>query len=81
MIGLSRSYARVLAKEGITVNVISPALVATEMVTANPLIKPDLIPMGRFGEIGEVADVAVMLAGNAFITGQTLGVNGGLHLG
>jgi 3-oxoacyl-[acyl-carrier protein] reductase len=81
MIGLSRSYARVLAKEGITVNVISPALVATEMVTANPLIKPDLIPMGRFGEIGEVADVAVMLAGNAFITGQTVGVNGGLHLG
>jgi 3-oxoacyl-[acyl-carrier protein] reductase len=51
------------------------------MVTANPLIKPDLIPMGRFGEIGEVADVAVMLAGNAFITGQTVGVNGGLHLG
>lgn len=81
MIGLSRSYARVLAKEGITVNVISPALIATEMVTANPMIKPDMIPMGRFGESGEVADVAVMLAGNAFITGQTIGVNGGLHVG
>ena len=81
MIGLTRSYARLLAKEGITVNVIAPALIATEMVTANPAVKPDLIPMGRFGESEEVADVAVMLAGNAFITGQTIGVNGGLYLG
>lgn len=81
MIGLTRSYARLLAKEGITVNVISPALIATEMVTANPMIKPDMIPMGRFGEMEEIADVALMLAGNAFITGQTLGVNGGLYLG
>lgn len=81
MIGLTRSYARLLAKEGITVNVISPALIATEMVTANPMIKPDMIPMGRFGEMDEIADVAVMLAGNEFITGQTLGVNGGLYLG
>jgi 3-oxoacyl-[acyl-carrier protein] reductase len=81
MIGLSKSYARLLAKEGVTVNVISPALVATEMVVGNPAVKPDLIPMGRFGEVQEVADVAVMLAGNGFITGQTIGVNGGLHLG
>ncbi|HLK50088.1 MAG TPA: 3-oxoacyl-ACP reductase FabG [Bryobacteraceae bacterium] len=81
MIGLTRSYARLLVKEGITVNAISPALIATEMVTASPAIKPDLIPMGRFGELEEVAEVAVMLAGNAFITGQTLGVNGGLYLG
>src|SRR5581483_2453857 len=81
MIGLTRSYARLLAKEGITVNAISPALVATEMLTSNPAIKPDMIPMGRFGEMAEVADVAVMLAGNGFITGQTIGVNGGLYLG
>jgi 3-oxoacyl-[acyl-carrier protein] reductase len=81
MIGLTRSYARLLAKEGITVNAISPALVATEMLTSNPSIKPDMIPMGRFGEMTEVADVAVMLAGNGFITGQTIGVNGGLYLG
>lgn len=80
MIGLTRSYARLLAKEGITVNVIAPALIATEMVSSNPSVKPDMIPIGRFGETGEVADVAVMLAGNAFITGQTIGVNGGLHL-
>ncbi len=81
MIGLTRSYARLLAKEGVTVNVISPALVATDMVVANPAIKPDLIPMGRFGDVQEVAEVAVMLAKNGFITGQTIGVNGGLYMG
>ena len=80
MIGLTRSYARVLAKEGITVNVITPALVATEMVTSNPVAKPDMIPIGRFGEVEEVADVALMLAGNAYITGQTINVNGGYYM-
>ncbi len=80
MLGLTRSYARVLAKEGITVNAITPALVATEMVRSNPVAKPDMIPIGRFGEIEEVADVVVMLAGNAFITGQTINVNGGYYM-
>jgi 3-oxoacyl-[acyl-carrier protein] reductase len=80
MIGLTRSYARVLAKEGITVNAITPALVATEMVISNPVAKPDMIPIGRFGDIEEVADVALMLAGNAYITGQTINVNGGYYM-
>jgi 3-oxoacyl-[acyl-carrier protein] reductase len=80
MLGLTRSYARVLAKEGITVNAITPALVATEMVRSNPVAKPDMIPIGRFGEIDEVADVVVMLARNAFITGQTINVNGGYYM-
>jgi 3-oxoacyl-[acyl-carrier protein] reductase len=80
MLGLTRSYARVLAKEGITVNAIAPALVATEMVASNPIAKPDMIPIGRFGEVEEVADVAVMLAANGYITGQTINVNGGLYL-
>ena len=80
MLGLTRSYARVLAKEGITVNAITPALVATEMVRSNPVAKPDMIPIGRFGEVEEVADVAVMLAGNAYMTGQTINVNGGYYM-
>ena len=46
MIGLTRSYARVLAKEGITVNAITPALVATEMVISNPVAKPDASSRG-----------------------------------
>jgi 3-oxoacyl-[acyl-carrier protein] reductase len=80
MLGLTRSYARVLAKEGITVNAITPALVATDMVVSNPVAKPDMIPIGRFGDIEEVADVALMLARNAYITGQTINVNGGYYM-
>jgi 3-oxoacyl-[acyl-carrier protein] reductase len=80
MLGLTRSYARVLAKEGITVNAITPALVATEMVVSNPVAKPEMIPVGRFGDIEEVADVALMLARNAYITGQTINVNGGYYM-
>jgi 3-oxoacyl-[acyl-carrier protein] reductase len=77
VIGLTHSYAQQLAKEGITVNAIAPALVETEMVTANPNASPDRIPVGRYGLPDEVAQVAVMLARNGYITGQTINVNGG----
>ena len=77
MLGMTRYYARHLAREGITVNAIAPALIETEMVTSNPHARPDLIPVGRFGSVDEVSDVAVMLAGNGYITGQTINVNGG----
>jgi len=80
MLGLTRGYARLLAKEGITVNAIAPALVDTDMVRSNPIARPDMIPVGRFGESHEVADVAVMLAGNGYITGQTINVNGGWYM-
>ena len=80
VIAVTKSYARLLAREGITVNAIAPALVATEMVVANPNIKPEMIPVGRFGEVDECADVAVMLARNGYITGQTIGVNGGMFM-
>ena len=80
VIALTKSYALLLAREGVTVNAISPALIATEMVRANPNIKPDMIPVGRFGEVEECADVAVLLAGNGYITGQTVGVNGGMAM-
>ena len=62
--GLTHSYAARLAKEGITVNAIAPAL----------------IPVGRFGTVDEVADVVVMLATNGYITGQTINVNGGWYM-
>jgi 3-oxoacyl-[acyl-carrier protein] reductase len=77
MIGLTHFYAMRLAKEGITVNAIAPALVETEMVTSNPNARPDRIPVGRFGSPGEVAEVAVLLAKNGYVTGQTINVNGG----
>jgi 3-oxoacyl-[acyl-carrier protein] reductase len=77
MLGLTHFYAQHLAKEGITVNAIAPALVETDMVISNLKARPDRIPVGRFGTPEEVADVAVMLARNGYITGQTINVNGG----
>jgi 3-oxoacyl-[acyl-carrier protein] reductase len=81
MLGLTHFYASRLAREGITVNSISPALIETEMVTANIDAKPDRIPIGRFGAVQEVADAALMLACNGYITGQTLHINGGWYFG
>ena len=79
-IGLTHSYASLLAKEGITVNAIAPALIETDMITSNPKARPDITPVGRFGTIEEVAEVAVMLATNAYMTGQTISVNGGWYM-
>jgi 3-oxoacyl-[acyl-carrier protein] reductase len=81
VIAATKSYARMLAKEGVTVNAISPALIGTEMVASNPVVNPSMVPLGRLGQVEECADVAVLLAGNAYITGQTIAVNGGMYLG
>jgi 3-oxoacyl-[acyl-carrier protein] reductase len=80
MHGLTHFYAAHLVNEGITANAIAPALIETEMVTSNLNASPDRIPVGRFGMPHEVADVAVMLASNAYITGQTINVNGGWYM-
>ena len=77
LLGLTHSYAALLAKEGITANAIAPALILTEMVTSNLKARPDLIPVGRFGDPEEVAEVALALARNGYITGQTINLNGG----
>jgi 3-oxoacyl-[acyl-carrier protein] reductase len=80
MHGLTHYYAAQLASEGITVNTIAPALIATDMVAANPNATPARIPVGRFGEVDEVAQAAVLLATNGYITGQTINVNGGWYM-
>jgi 3-oxoacyl-[acyl-carrier protein] reductase len=80
MHGLTHFYARHLAKEGITVNAIAPALIETDMVAGNPNARADNIPIGRFGSTSEVAGVVVMLARNGYITGQTINVNGGWYM-
>lgn len=78
MIGLTHSYASLLVKEGITVNAIAPALIETEMI--RDIANPDRIPLGRFGTVEEVADIAVLLASNGYMTGQTVSVNGGWYM-
>jgi 3-oxoacyl-[acyl-carrier protein] reductase len=81
VLGLTRGYAALLAGEGITVNAIAPALVETDMLRQGDFrVRPERIPVGRFGTVEEVAQVATMLATNAYLTGQTIHLNGGLYL-
>lgn len=80
IIGLTHSCASSLVRDGITVNAIAPALIETDMVTSNPNASPALIPMGHFGSVDDVASVAVMLAMNDYMTGQTVSVNGGWYM-
>jgi len=80
LLGLTHSYASLFAKEGITANAIAPALIDTDMVRGNPAATPDLIPVKRFGTPDEVAAVAVLLASNGYISGQTISVNGGWYM-
>ena len=80
IIGLTHSCASSFVREGITVNAIAPALIETDMVRSNPNASPDLIPMRHFGSVDDVASVAVMLARNEYMTGQTISVNGGWYM-
>jgi 3-oxoacyl-[acyl-carrier protein] reductase len=76
----THSCASAFVREGFTVNAIAPALIETDMVARNPNASPNLIPMGHFGSVDDVASVAVMLAMNEYMTGQTLSVNGGWYM-
>lgn len=80
MLGLTHSYAALLAKEGITANTVCPALVETEMLRANPRATSSVIPVGRFGTVDEIASVVRMIAENAYLTGQTINPNGGWYM-
>ena len=76
--GLTRAYALRLAPEGVTVNAIAPGLIDTEM--GAPLIAAGVgerIPVGRVGAGDDVAEAVLFLVADAFVTGQTLAVNGG----
>jgi 3-oxoacyl-[acyl-carrier protein] reductase len=78
MEGMTRGYAARLVKDGITVNAVSPSLIATDMTDAVP-DAASKVPLGRLGTAEEVAQAVLMVAGNAYMTGQTVQVNGGMH--
>jgi 3-oxoacyl-[acyl-carrier protein] reductase len=76
--GLTRGYAARLVKDGITVNAVAPSLIETDMVRSGLAPTPARIPLGRFGTAEEVAHVVLMLVGNAYMTGQTVALSGGM---
>jgi acetoacetyl-CoA reductase len=87
VIGFAKALAQENANKGVTVNVIAPGYIATEMVKAVPqeVLKSKilpLIPVGRLGEAEEIARTVLFLAADdaGFITGSTLSVNGGQYM-
>jgi 3-oxoacyl-[acyl-carrier protein] reductase len=87
LIGLTRAMAVEVASRNITVNAVAPGFIETPMTDPLPQELKDkmksLIPLGRFGKDREIATAIVFLASDeaAYITGQVLDVNGGLHMG
>jgi 3-oxoacyl-[acyl-carrier protein] reductase len=81
LIGATKSLSKELAKRRITVNAVAPGLIDTEMTKGAPVEEIlKLIPMARLGHAEEVADLVTFLASEraAYITGQVIGINGGL---
>ena len=84
LIALSKSLARLLALDGVTVNCVAPGTTETGLVAtwseATQAAVRTQIPLGRFGRPSEIAEAVCFFAsdGAGFITGATLDVNGGL---
>ncbi len=86
IIGFTKATARELAARNITVNAIAPGFIRTAMTAALPeAVQKGFmaqIPLGRFAEPQEVAELALFLASDAasYITGQAIGINGGMYM-
>ena len=86
LIGMTRALARELGARGITVNAVAPGFVESDMTDALPEEQKERlraeIALGRLGTPADVAEACLFLASKraAWITGQTLGVNGGMHM-
>ncbi|MDF7666606.1 3-oxoacyl-ACP reductase FabG [Orbaceae bacterium ESL0727] len=86
LIGFSKSLAREVGSRGITVNVVAPGFIATDMTDALTEEQKALtlaqVPMGRLGSPADIANAVAFLASDeaAYITGETLHVNGGMYM-
>lgn len=86
VIGFSKSLAQEIASRGITVNVVAPGFIDTDMTKVLPdMVKDEMmkrIPMKRLGKAEEIAEVVAFLAsdGASYITGETIHVNGGMYM-
>jgi 3-oxoacyl-[acyl-carrier protein] reductase len=85
--GMTRALARELGARGITVNCVAPGFIDTDMTRALTEAQSQAvlaqIPLGRLGQAGEIAAAVSFLASPAaaYVTGTTLHVNGGMHMG
>ncbi len=82
MIGATKALAQEIAKRNVTVNAIAPGFIKTDMTEElNEADLKKMIPMQRFGEVQEVADLVGFLASKnaGYITGQVVSINGGLY--
>ncbi len=78
--GLTHYLASRVARDGVTVNAIAPALIeSTAMLPGDPGELADRIPVGRLGTPGEVADLALAMLRNGYLTNQVVSIDGGLH--
>ncbi|OTP83805.1 3-oxoacyl-ACP reductase FabG [Gilliamella apicola] len=86
LIGFSKSLAREVASRGITVNVVAPGFIATDMTAAltdeQKALTLAQVPVGRLGQPTEIANAVAFLASDeaSYITGETLHVNGGMYM-
>jgi 3-oxoacyl-[acyl-carrier protein] reductase len=86
MIGLTKSLAKEVAARNITVNAVTPGYIATDLVEGLPLRSQaqilSRIPVGRFGIVDDVAKLVGFLSSDnaSYITGQTIGIDGGLGM-
>jgi 3-oxoacyl-[acyl-carrier protein] reductase len=86
MIGFAKSLAREVGSRGITVNCVAPGFIETDMTSALPeehrKALLGAVPLGRLGTGAEVAAAVLFLASPAaaYITGETIHVNGGMHM-
>ena len=86
MIGFTKSLAREVGSRGITVNVVAPGFIVTDMTDALPESQRDAllkqVPLGRLGSPDDVAHAVAFLASPhaAYISGETLHVNGGMYM-
>lgn len=80
--GLTHYLASRFARSGVTVNALAPALITdTGMLPGAPEELRERIPVGRLGRPGEVADLAVALLANGYVTNQVISIDGGLYPG